>query len=99
MSKHTPGPWIAVGGWVEHPDDKVADICVCNPAEFNQEHLKRSETEQFAKARLIAAAPKMFEVLQLMHLHLTNPVALQMTRAQLIQKARNAIIKVTGEEE
>ena len=37
MSEHTPEPWVAVGAWVEHPDDDVADICSCDPATLNRE--------------------------------------------------------------
>lgn len=59
MSGHTPGPWIAVGAWVEHPDDDVADICSCDPATINQGHLGRGYSEICANARLIAAAPAM----------------------------------------
>lgn len=55
----TPGPWVAVGYWVEHPDDDVADICTCNPADLGQEHLARSDDEIVANARLIAAAPEL----------------------------------------
>lgn len=59
--KCTPGSWIAVGAWVEHEDDNVADICSCNPRDLSQEHLGRSYEEQCANARLIAAAPELLE--------------------------------------
>ena len=59
MSEHTRGQWIAVGAWVEHPDDDVADICSCDPATINQGHLGRGYSEICANARLIAAAPAM----------------------------------------
>ena len=61
-AKHTPGPWIAVGGWVEHPDDDIPDICVCDPACFAQGD--RSDAEMCANARLIAAAPELLKALQ-----------------------------------
>jgi hypothetical protein len=64
MSKHTEGPWIAVGGWVEHPDDAIADICSCYPRALGQEHLDRPYEEVDANARLIAAAPEMLEALK-----------------------------------
>lgn len=66
-SKHTPGDWVAVGSWVEHPDDEIADICTCDPAIFGQENgnvRKRSYEEQCANARLAAAAPYMLELLK-----------------------------------
>ena len=55
--KHTPGPWIAVGPWVEHPNDDMPDICVCDPSVFH--HTGRNYEEQHANARLIAAAPEL----------------------------------------
>lgn len=58
MTKHTPGPWLAVGTWVEHPG-KVADICTCATRMFGQEKLGRTYDEECANARLIAAAPDM----------------------------------------
>ncbi len=67
MSKHTPytpGPWVAVGFWVEHPDDKRADICTCAPEALGQGHLQRSDTEVVANAKLIAAAPDLLEALK-----------------------------------
>jgi len=64
MTKHTRGPWIAVGAWVEHPNDEVADICSCDPAAMGQAHLKRSVAETYANARLIAAAPSLLKALQ-----------------------------------
>lgn len=64
MSKHTPGPWYPVGGWVEVEDDDIADICTCHPADFGQGHLERSDKEIMANARLIAAAPDMLKVLK-----------------------------------
>ena len=64
MSKHTPGRWHAVGGWVEVEDFDIADICTCHPEDFWQGHLKRSDKEIMANARLIAAAPEMLKVLK-----------------------------------
>lgn len=61
--KHTPGPWVAVGYWVENPDDEAADICNCDPASMGQEHFGRSDEEIVANARLIAAAPTLLEAL------------------------------------
>lgn len=59
---HTPGPWIAVGAWVEHPDDNTPDICNCDPFSMYQEG--RSDKEVCANARLIAAAPDLLEALK-----------------------------------
>ena len=64
MSNHTKGQWIAVGAWVEHPDDDVADICTCNPEDMGQGYLERSDKEIIANARLIAAAPDLLLALK-----------------------------------
>ena len=60
-AKHTPGPWYAVGAWVEHEKDDVADICNCDPESMSQGHLGRSYDEMAANARLIAAAPDLLK--------------------------------------
>lgn len=64
MSKHTPGPWFAVGGWVEVERDDIADICSCCPEDFGQEHIGRNYKEVMANARLIAAAPELLSALK-----------------------------------
>lgn len=64
MGKHTPGPWIAVGAWVEHPDDDVADICTCNPNDVDQGSFSRPYKEMCANAQLCAAAPDLLELLK-----------------------------------
>jgi hypothetical protein len=64
MSQHTPGTWYAVGAYVEHDDDSVADICSCDPATIGQKHLGRSYEEIIANAKLIAAAPDLLEALE-----------------------------------
>lgn len=61
-AKHTPGPWYAVGYWVEHPDDNRPDIATCNPADMGQSG--RSQKEIIANVCLIAAAPDLLEALQ-----------------------------------
>lgn len=57
----TKGQWIAVGRRVEHPNDRIPDICSCNPADFGQDG--RTDEEACANARLIAAAPTMLNAL------------------------------------
>ncbi len=69
MSKHTPytpGPWVAVGFWVEHPDDKRGDICTCAPEALGQGHLQRTDAEVVANARMIASAPDLLAALKVM---------------------------------
>lgn len=96
-SKHTPtpGPWIAVGPWVEHPRDTIADICTCNPANFGQSQLTRSDEEQCANARLIAAAPDMLEALR--QLYEATPDNEGGALGKACVAARAAIAKAEGQ--
>lgn len=55
-TKHTKGPWFAVGHWVEVEDHNTPDICNCDPVSMGQGG-KRSDEEICANAKLIAAAP------------------------------------------
>lgn len=75
MSKHTPGPWrqsYCCGGQnVIGPDGiMVADCAIfyCGP-EAND---KRSDDENVANARLIAAAPALLAALEICLGHLTG---------------------------
>ena len=75
---HTPGPWIAVGSWVEHPNDNLPDICNCDPDAMGQGHLRRSNKEIIANAHLIAAAPDLLSALEALvasHADVDNEVA------------------------
>lgn len=63
-SGHTPGPWFAVGHWIEHPDGAVADIATFDPEAVGQAHLGRSDEEICANVRLAAAAPDMLATLR-----------------------------------
>lgn len=92
---HTPGPWYAVGYWVEHEDDSVADICTCDPAAIGQEHLGRTGKEIAANVRLIAASPDLLAALRKLvraidRLPGNNPLD------GLADEARAAIFKATG---
>ena len=59
MSKHTPGPWKAVGDKIYTKDVRqVATIYpIVNPEDVNA-------MESMPNARLIAAAPEMFEFIR-----------------------------------
>lgn len=92
MSEHTRGQWIAVGAWVEHPDDDVADICSCDPATINQEHLGRGDSEICANARLIAAAPDLLEVCR--RLAEVNVFSVESEVASIIMDAVTVVRKV-----
>ena len=64
MTQHTPGPWA-----VEIPfQEKGLYVTAANPRKTNPLICRLSPLEeQEANARLIAAAPKMLEVLESIH--------------------------------
>ena len=91
--KYTRGLWIAVGAYVEHPSDTIADICCCDPEVFEGEgYPKRSWQENFANARLCAAAPELYAACVAMLSERT--AAAQLSDACLM--AYSAIAKATG---
>ena len=51
---HTKEPWVAVGAWVENPNDDEPDICNCDPAAMGQEGLGQSYDTTCANASRIA---------------------------------------------
>lgn len=57
-TKHTPGPWVAENSSVIGPDNKI--ICGCIRGSID----RKSHEEDYATARLIAAAPKMLAALE-----------------------------------
>lgn len=95
MSKYTEGRWIAVGNWVEHEDDEVADICICDTEIMSQGHLGRSSEEEAANAKLIAAAPDLLKALESMLDAFTDE---RWVAVPIIERAKLAIYRATGEE-
>lgn len=99
MSKHTPGPWVAVGAMVENTHDYNPDICSCDLRSFGQENLWREYEETLANARLIAAAPDLLQAIQgLLYMpdfDGTQPTSA--TRRDAKPAARAAIAKATGD--
>ena len=98
MTKHTPGPWFAVGAWVEVEDDNVAYICTCHPDDIQQGHLGRSDAEIMANARLIAAAPELLAAAQTIMENLDGMVG-EVTSGyheDIIAPLRDAIAYATG---
>lgn len=96
-TKHTPGPWIQVGHWVEHPNEKIPDICTCDLQAIGHGHLKRTEAETIANARLIAAAPDMLEALQAIYNERPRGYQYVSEYSLTIEDiARKAIAKATG---
>lgn len=103
-AKHTPGPWHAVGAWVETEDDSVADICSCDPDTIGQGG--RSDAEICANARLIAAAPDLLAALSRLEFAaqcrentLGDQLRLVSVKAELVaaaEQARAVIAKATN---
>ena len=97
MSKHTPGPWFAVGAQVEIEDDSVPDICTCDPQVMRQSHLDWHPRTAEANARLIAAAPDLLEALEEALEDWDNDEP-DFVRLEWADKARAAIAKAKGED-
>ena len=58
--KHTPGPWRANSSWIESPQMALRVAVIDWP---KRGRAPKSENEAKANARLIAAAPEMYEAL------------------------------------
>lgn len=91
-AKHTPGPWEF--------DDKHSSgfplLCLYAADNRNPFHGSRSDDEQNANARLIAAAPELLEELKLiLDFAIVEKSKL---RAQEIASIRRVIAKATGEQ-
>ena len=100
--KHTPGPWIAVGTYVETSDASKAGICQCSTSWMRQDHFGRSIKEECANARLIAAAPELLDALvDLLPLAEFGAAEQSPPYADdsLLEAARAAIAKATGTQE
>ena len=93
-TKHTPGPWEAVGNLVRSPMvqpqglSKGVQIAECRDAYF----LSHTE-ESRANARLIAAAPELLEVAQM----ILAEDLLDFLPEEYASKVRAAVAKATGE--
>lgn len=88
-TKHTPGPWVCHSGMVWKPDGSEDGIPIA--------HMDRSTpatrpTERDANARLIAAAPEMYEALRAIVAETDNLAEIVLP----IDRARAAIRKVEG---
>jgi hypothetical protein len=54
-TKHTPTPWYCIDGDIFHKMDRIGTT----------EHFTNSKAEDFANAKIMAAAPDLLEALQL----------------------------------
>jgi hypothetical protein len=92
-AKHAPGPWVAVGAWVEHSYWDCPDVCSCAPESIGQRG--RAYDEQCANARLIAAAPDLLEALKAVMEALIADLP-QAEGSPTVQGALAAIAKAEG---
>lgn len=98
----TPGEWVSVGGWVEHSDDNVGDICVCDPVIMAQSR-DRPWSEILANSRLIATAPELLDALitaiPYVETAEVDPAYKPGAVAKVVKQMRAVIAKATGEKE
>jgi hypothetical protein len=104
MSKHTPGPWnlgssdLPVSGLSIHANvagRKHSTLCRLVSAKYSG----MSQSEEYATAKLIAAAPQLLEALQNLLAWAADVHAPGATRINYsgMDAARAAIAKATGE--
>lgn len=86
--KHTPGPWRAENSCVICPDGSIVTCCVRGSVD------RKNQAEDWATARLIAAAPEMLEALQ----RLMSPTETMQDALDAAKQARAAIAKATGDQ-
>ena len=104
MTKHTPGPWEAVSqgmGYGIQGDGRNHCVAFTNTASCSKAALRANVTkdeEEFANARLIAAAPELLEALYNMVISAVPGMNWTDESGQLmIRNARAAIAKARGE--
>lgn len=101
--KHTPAPWINVGGWVDAENNGI--ICSLSAVSM------KSEDVDEANANLIAAAPELLvaliEIQQSLsnYIEIANNIGVEVTAdgfylghaIEVEEKAKTAIAKALGE--
>lgn len=95
MSPHTPGPWQVkptTARW--HPSNSTGDLIVAGPQIIGEIWLGGNRE---ANARLIAAAPEMYELLNLLRDADFKDVGLRSNLFDLANQARALLAKVRGE--
>lgn len=95
-AKNTPGPWQ-----VNHHDRTqvcdASDILGCAPVAWIARRHPRGRTEDYANARLIAAAPELLLALEML-LQWHTSTADEDEEYSAVRDARAAIAKATGSE-
>lgn len=104
--KHTPGPWFATANGGDDPDPTKCIICAHHPDGYEEDVMVAeaekvyndgwSIEEREANARLIAAAPELFEALCDLREAIRPSSNKSLTKA--VGKANDAIKKATVKE-
>ena len=95
-SKHTPGPWAHHNTPTPFIYVNAGGLPICQI--YTSTAHGQSMGEQFANARLIAAAPELLEALQKMLPELRGLSIVSDTAAEMLREAEAAIAKATGEQ-
>ena len=95
-AKHTPGPWAHHNTPTPFIYVNAGGLPICQI--YTSTAHGQSMGEQFANARLIAAAPELLEALQKMLPELRGLSIVSDTAAEMLREAEAAIAKATGEQ-
>jgi len=106
MSKHTPGPWNYDSGYIDThavDDDGSRDYIILaemhstfGPDNYGVDQWMLPPEEYEANARLIAAAPEMYEALQMFLAYNDQGAPLHFDTDAMWAKARNVLAKIEG---
>lgn len=89
MSKHTPGPWNVAK--FNRRIVEIGDVIVCSVAGCFDSHLFPSEAQCEANTHLIAAAPDLYEALEIAIMRMEN-------LGCDVESEKAALAKARGEE-
>ena len=95
-ANHTPGPWAHHNTPTPFIYVNAGGLPICQI--YTSTAHGQSMGEQFANARLIAAAPELLEALQKMLPELRGLSIVSDTAAEMLREAEAAIAKATGEQ-
>jgi hypothetical protein len=90
MSKHTPGPWYEDAGYICTKSDEGDFIILAEmhstfgPDDYGVDQWRLEDDELDANARLIAAAPEMYELIQALATSTESGYASPMSEAALL---------------
>ena len=109
MSEHTPGPWVAVGSSVrtqacghptEAPNAYGGGVCNCLGDSMRGKGNQINQTAR-AKARLIAAAPDMLDLLKMIDEYFGNPPDDNVAQTRMVMdiafRVSSIVAKAKGE--